>query len=243
MAIADRRQREKEQRRTEILDTAERLFFSRGYDDVSMDEIANEVELNKATIYLYFRNKEALLSEVVLRGLTILLRKYTECGETQVPGLTKVLLMGKAYYRFTREHPDYERMIRYYGIERFSEDNPCSAEIQTVFNKSRTILKDAIQAGIDDGTIRGDIHPLKMSLYLMISLMGIMAHEHKWDRVIEADGISHDEFVLDFFRFLMPAISSGEKPHTISLNEAGGPFGSLFFSVEPVVVDPKKKKK
>jgi len=54
MGISERRMREKEQRKKEILDKAERLFFSRGYDDVSMDEIANEVELNKATLYLYF---------------------------------------------------------------------------------------------------------------------------------------------------------------------------------------------
>ena len=93
-----------------------------------------------------------------------------------------------------------------------------------------------------DGTIRNDIHPLKMSLYLMISLMGIMAHEHKWDRVIEAEGINNDEFVLDFFRFITPAVSKGEKPHTVSFNEAGGPFGSLFFSVEPVVMEKKPKK-
>ena len=54
MGISERRQREKEQRKTEITDAAERLFFSRGYEDVSMDDIAREVDLNKATIYLYF---------------------------------------------------------------------------------------------------------------------------------------------------------------------------------------------
>lgn len=60
MGISERRQREKEQRRTEIIDAAERLFFSRGYEDVTMDDIAREVELNKATIYIYFNNKETL---------------------------------------------------------------------------------------------------------------------------------------------------------------------------------------
>jgi AcrR family transcriptional regulator len=53
MGTADRRRREKEQRKAEIVDAAERLFFSRSYEDVSMDDIAREVELNKATIYLY----------------------------------------------------------------------------------------------------------------------------------------------------------------------------------------------
>ncbi len=79
MGIADRRQREKEQRKTGITDAAERLFFSRGYEDVSMEDIARDVELNKATLYLYFENKEALFATVVLRGIRILREKFTEC--------------------------------------------------------------------------------------------------------------------------------------------------------------------
>lgn len=49
------------------MDAAEKLFFSKGYDDVSLGDIAQEVELNKATIYFYFENKE-LNSEI--QGLT-----------------------------------------------------------------------------------------------------------------------------------------------------------------------------
>ncbi|WP_269849580.1 TetR/AcrR family transcriptional regulator [Methanosarcina horonobensis] len=90
MGIAERRQREKEQRKTEIIDAAERLFFSRNYEDVSMEDIAREVELNKATIYLYFKNKEALYATIVLRGIGILKEKYTECMEKQVSGIVKV---------------------------------------------------------------------------------------------------------------------------------------------------------
>ena len=96
MGIAERRQREKEMRRIAILDAAERLFFSRGYEDVSMEEIASEVELNKATIYLYFKNKETLFATIVLRGIRILQKKYMECMEKQIPGVVKVALMGQA---------------------------------------------------------------------------------------------------------------------------------------------------
>ena len=112
MGISDRRQREKEQRRSEIIDAAERLFFSHGYEDVSMDEIANEVELNKATLYLYFKNKEALFAAIVLRGIRILQKKYEECMKTHVPCVVKVALMGQAYYQFSQEHPDYLRLIK-----------------------------------------------------------------------------------------------------------------------------------
>jgi AcrR family transcriptional regulator len=213
MGISDRRQREKEQRKTEITDAAERLFFSRGYEDVSMEDIAREVELNKATLYLYFENKETLFATIVLRGIEILKEKYRECMEKQVPGIDKVALMGKAYYQFSQEYPDYLRLIHFYGSERFSRENPYTAEIGKGYGTCRKILRDAIQEGIDDGTIRADLDPFLTSMYLMISFMGILSMENKWKLVIEAEGFSYEQFTREFFRFITPAISSGEQSH------------------------------
>jgi len=216
MGIAERKIREKEQRKTGIIDTAERLFFSRQYDDVTMDEIANEVELNKATLYLYFKNKEALFAAIVLRGIQILKEKYTECMEKQVTGVVKVALLGQAYCRFSQEYPDYLRLIKFYGTERFSKENPCTAEIGKGYGTCRMILRDAVQEGIDDGTIRADLDPWLISMYLMISFMGILSMEDKWKRVIEAEGFSYEQFSREFFRFITPALSTGEAPHIFS---------------------------
>lgn len=208
MGITERKKREKQQRKKEILDTAERLFFSRSYDDVSMDAIANEVELNKATLYLYFKNKEALFAAIVLRGIAILQKKYTECMETEVTGVVKVALMGQAYYRFSLEHPDYLRLIHFYGSERFSKENPYTAEIGKGYGSCRRILQDAVQQGIDDGSIRAGLDPFLTSMYLMISFMGSLSLEDKWKRVIETEGFSYEQFSKEFFRFIMPAITS-----------------------------------
>ncbi len=209
MGIAERRKREKEQRKTKILDAAERLFFSGSYEGVSMDDIAREVELNKATIYLYFENKETLFASIVLRGVEILKEKYTNCMEKQVPGIVKVTMMGQAYYQFSQEYPDYLRVIHFYGSERFSRENPCTAEIGKGYGTCRLILRDAIQEGIDDRTIRADLDPFLTSMYLMISFMGILSMENKWKLVIEAEGFSYEQFTNEFFRFITPAISSG----------------------------------
>lgn len=210
MGTADRRQREKEQRGTAILDAAERLFFSRRYEDVSMEEIARTVELNKATIYLYFGNKEALYAAIVLRGIGILKEKFRECMEKNVPGIVKVALMGQAYYGFSKEYPEYLRMIHFYGTEQFSPDNPCTAEIGKGYGTCRLLLRDAVQEGIGDGTIRADVDPFLASMYLMIAFMGTLSMEEKWKRVIGAEGFSYEQFCSEFFRFIMPAIASGE---------------------------------
>ena len=210
MGISERKQREKEQRKNEIIDAAERLFFVRGYEEVSMDEIARGVELNKATLYLYFKNKEALFAAVVLRGIGILQEQYRACMENQVTGIVKVALLGEAYYRFSQEHPDYLRLIKFYGTERFSNENPGTAEVGDGYGTCRLILRDAIREGIDDGTIRADIDPWLASMYLMIAFMGVLSMEEKWKQVIMAEGFSYEQYCKEFFRFMTPALSAGD---------------------------------
>ncbi len=239
MGIADRRQREKEQRKTDIIDAAQRLFFSRSYEEVSMDDIAREVELNKATIYLYVKNKETLFATVVLRGVQILQEKYIACMEKPVPGIGKVVLMGQAYYLFSQEYPDYLRMIHFYGSERFSKENPCTAEIGNGYGTCRMILRDAIQEGIDDGTIRRDLDPFLTSMYLMIAFMGILSMENKWKLVIEGEGFSFEQFTSEFFRFIIPAISSDETSHQLDVKD----FSSFGINLTKPPGNLKKKRK
>jgi AcrR family transcriptional regulator len=180
-----------------------------------MEDIARSVELNKATLYLYFENKETLFATVVLRGIGILKEKYAECREKQVPGIVKVALMGQAYHLFSEEHSDYLRLIHFYGSERFSKENPYTAEIGKGYGACRAILQDAIREGIDDRTIRADLDPFLTSMYLMISFMGILSLENRWKLVVEAEGYSSGQYSGEFFRFILPAISSGEKSHVL----------------------------
>ena len=231
MGISERRKREKEQRKSEILDAAERLFFSRSYEDVTMNNIAQEVELNKATIYLYFKNKEALFATIVLRGVQILREKYQECMEKQVPGIIKVALMGQAYYQFSQENADYLRLIHFYGSERFSTENPYSTEIGKGYGTNRMILQDAIQEGINDGTIRADLDPFLTSMYLMISFMGVLSLENKWKLVIESKGLNNEQFCSEFLRYIIPAISTSETSNKFDEKEFKS-FG--FFLTEPI---------
>lgn len=119
MSIRDRREREKEQRRNDIIKAAEKLFFARGYDDVSMNDIANEVELSKATLYLYFANKEELFFAIVMRGTLILNSTIKEEVEKAKSGIEKVSAFRKAYYEFTKNYRDYIRIYKYFQSGRF----------------------------------------------------------------------------------------------------------------------------
>jgi TetR/AcrR family transcriptional regulator len=50
MGITERKEREKEQRRNAIIDAAEKIFFTKGMDNSTMDDVAEEAELSKGTL-------------------------------------------------------------------------------------------------------------------------------------------------------------------------------------------------
>ena len=81
MGIAERREREKDQRRNTILDAAEKVFFSQGINLATMDGVAEEAELSKGTLYLYFKSKEELF-------LGIACREGAGRSRTRQPGIS-----------------------------------------------------------------------------------------------------------------------------------------------------------
>ena len=60
MGIHERKQREKEQRREDIIAAARKVFSAKGFNSATMEEISSVAELSPGTLYLYFKNKEEL---------------------------------------------------------------------------------------------------------------------------------------------------------------------------------------
>ena len=73
MGTKERRAREKEQLRQQILLAARELFVNEGYENVSMRKIANKIEYSPTTIYLHFKDKADLLDSVCKETLLNLL--------------------------------------------------------------------------------------------------------------------------------------------------------------------------
>ena len=60
----------KAERKKQILESAARLFSARRFDEVLMDDIAQEAGVAKGTLYGHFPNKEGLYFAVVFEGLS-----------------------------------------------------------------------------------------------------------------------------------------------------------------------------
>ncbi len=173
MGISERKAREKERRRNEIIDAAEHLFFNKGYEKVTMDDIAEEAELSKGTLYLYFRSREDLHYAIVMRGLEILNRLIREVYDPQKSGLENILQMGEVYIRFFREYTDYFKAIMFFDATKFEKVDPGS-RMQILGDDSPLVFfMEVLKQGQKDGSITQEIPAEQLAIILWSQVSGV----------------------------------------------------------------------
>ncbi len=202
MPISDRKEREKEMRRKDIIDTAEKLFFENGYENITMADIAKECELARSTLYLYFKNKKEIYLTISVRGTEILnqiLKEYYNKGET---GLEKVKMLMIAFYKFYKEYPDYYDVNwRWYQVA-IDHDLPKMEEIKKMRLEGFSLFKNALQEGIEDRSIRSDIDPVKTNLVLALSIQNVLNLPPTMEMHMKNNNLTHNE-LIDYTMDLM----------------------------------------
>ena len=109
MGVKERRAREKEQLRRQILSAARELFVNEGYENVSMRKIADKIEYSPTTIYLYFKDKADLLDSVCKETLLNLLNTLELLKRDKSDPVEVLRKSGKAYVEFGLKYPqDYK---------------------------------------------------------------------------------------------------------------------------------------
>ena len=109
MGVKERRAREKEQLRRQILSAARELFVNEGYESVSMRKIASKIEYSATTIYLYFKDKADLLDAVCKETLLDLLNTLELLKEDKSNPVETLRKSGRAYVEFGLKYPqDYK---------------------------------------------------------------------------------------------------------------------------------------
>ncbi len=110
MGTKERRERERDAVRTMILDAARELFAAQGYDGVSMRAIAEKIEYSPTVIYQYFRDKEALVTELCYADFLGLAEGLAESQRIEDP-VERLLQCGQAYARFATTYPNHYRLM------------------------------------------------------------------------------------------------------------------------------------
>jgi len=176
MPVAERRLREKEARRQQILDAAREIFFAKGFEGATIEEIAEKTELSKGALYLYFSSKEEIYITLMLEGSQILHGMLKKSASQNLPADTLLRRLGQAYLRFYREYTEYFRMLFLYysslSIHQKVGPELCErCEMQA--KQSLELVAAIIQKGVDQGLFKS-CNPMDQAVLVWTCQNGII---------------------------------------------------------------------
>jgi AcrR family transcriptional regulator len=106
----ERREREREEIRTRILDAARELFANEGVESVTMRRIADRIEYSPTAIYFHFRDKEALLAELCDCDFRAFAHEFVAIAQIADP-VERLRAAGQAYVSFGLNNPSHYRLM------------------------------------------------------------------------------------------------------------------------------------
>lgn len=205
MGIAERKEREKEKRREDILNAAEAVFFSKGFENTKMEEVAEKAEVSKGTVYLYFKSKEDLQFGVLQKGASILQEMLEAVISESKSGLENLLEMGRAFILFSEHFPNHFDLFLFFQVNDYSKLNIDRSDLQSYFiNESPyTLLVKIVRKGIEDGSLRQDVDAEVFSTTLWSMMMGVMIVLKNKKELHEVIGINQSEILSTNFEILV----------------------------------------
>src|SRR5512140_3262263 len=97
--------------RNDILDAAAQVFREKGFHGASMADIADGVNLQKASLYHHVASKQEILLELLERALATLEEQIMEVTAQPLPPNEKLRLMIRAYLQALAEYPDLSSVL------------------------------------------------------------------------------------------------------------------------------------
>ena len=191
MGLKERREREKEARKQQILAAARTLLFKKGIQSTSINQIARTAELGVGTIYFYYQSKEEIFYSLQEEGLDILFSQIDAIGQTDTSPDEKLRATGEAYLRFSSDHKNYFDIINYFLA---TPSVILGTELkQRIDRKGSRILKlidRFIHEGIADGTFRS-VDSKKTAVMFWGALHGLTQFKKLEDTVLEGEDHQH----------------------------------------------------
>lgn len=203
----------KETKKKKILETARHLFFEKGYENATIEDVAEHAGMAKGTFYNYFASKEELCAVLSAQALEKIYELVEEQTAQERTGLDKIQAIGKIFERFYTEYPAHFLILKEYEDVFAHEFSHTSAEVVNnlieLKKKGIAIIQHMLEQGMQDGSVRTDIDTLKTALIIMqTSRMFITQTLHQERCMVDTYALGKQEVVSYFFTIIRQAIET-----------------------------------
>ncbi|KQX00907.1 TetR/AcrR family transcriptional regulator [Flavobacterium sp. Root420] len=167
MSTGERKAREKEALKALILKGAKKLFLEKGIEQTTIRNIADEIDYSVGTVYVYFKDKNAILHDLHSIGFDELGGYFKDLFTLEDP-MERIRKMGFMYIKFALENPEmYDLMFNVKAPMEFLEksENENWDEGANTFN----YLKKTIEECINKGHFKGhNVEPLSFMIWSLV---------------------------------------------------------------------------
>ncbi len=188
MGIQERKQRERERRRQQIIVAAKRVFSAHGFNKSTMEDIAKEAELSPGTLYLYFKNKDELFASLSLRMLQFLIIRLESLGQKNDLTLKEKLdVVKQALYDVYEFDPIVLiNMFHLQSSETLKNLSPeLLSNIKDMSGQSLRAIADVFEEGMQQGVYKKR-HPVALADIFWALFSGIILWEDS-KRIVDGD--------------------------------------------------------
>ena len=210
MGIHERKERERERRRQQIIVAAKRVFSEKGFNRATMEDIAHEAELSPGTLYLYFKNKDELYASLSLRILHYLLIRLEHLNsdehsdiEARISGLKEAM-----YDVYEFDPMILINMFHLQSSDTLKNLTPeLLSEIKDLSKRSLSEMAKLFQEGVQQGVFI-DKHPMAIADTFWALFSGVILWETS-KSIINED----KDYLKETLEIAFEIFDSGIKKH------------------------------
>jgi TetR/AcrR family transcriptional regulator len=195
-----------------IKNIARDLFFSKGYENTSIEEIAKQANISKTTLYGYVKSKEELFLSIHLEGMKLRAKSLKEEMEVKETGYEKILAFGKVYFNFYQQNQGYFKLHMfedYNSIRAEKVDKELYREFDEQLNELIALVKSAFELGIKDSSLKDDLNIGYCDKFLAYNLRAMLNVALSPDKVKQLDeNFDVKDFYFEYLHMFMAFIKN-----------------------------------
>lgn len=199
--------------RASIASAAEQLFMNKGIEATTVEDIAREAGYSKATLYVYFKNKEEIIGVLILESMKKLYGYISQGLEVHGGTWERYEGICNSLLKYQEEFPFYFGLVlREINVDyEEPEVPPVYGEIYRTGEQINDLLMQFLKEGMEAGEIRSDIEPKITVISFWAMLSGLVQMAVYKERYVEKElRITKGEFLRNGFHTLYQSLSLKE---------------------------------
>lgn len=192
-----------------IAAVADTLFSTKGIEKTTMDDIANAADYSKATLYVYFKNKEDIHHYIIFKAMKILNDKIKEPITASQDSIEQYYKICYGLSDFSKEHPFYfQSILETIEINAaIRSKSPILNDIYLIGEIINDNIKQVMENGINKGVFKKDLPSLPTSFILWGTLSGIISLGSQKETYIKTTmNMDRDAFLAFGFQMMLSSI-------------------------------------